>query len=324
VRFFQPRSGAEGANEDLKGEPMGAVGQRLLLIGGSGFLSGTLARLAIERNHKVWAVTRGQRPLPQGVIGVAADRRDPAGLEKAISEAGGEWDLVVDCIAYEPAEARQDIALFGSRARQFVFISTDFVFDPLRRKFPQPEESEHYAQVDGYGKRKRLCELEFIQAVTDGMAWTIFRPCHIYGAGSQLGCLPLHARDPQLIETLRAGRPLQLVGGGHFLQQPILARDLAEMILSVLDNPRAQREIFQAAGPEIIESREYYRIIAEMLGVELRVEEYPVKRFLAEKPEMAPFACHRIYDLCKSRACDLATPATPMREGLRLHLQSLL
>lgn len=302
---------------------MGVGGKRVLLVGGSGFVSGALAREAAEQGHKVWAVTRGQKPIPQGVTGIVADRRAAGSMEKAIERAGGEWDLVVDCICYEPQEARQDIALFRTRARQFVLISTDFVFDPFRRKFPQPEESENYL-ADRYGGLKRMCELEFIGGDTGGMAWTVLRPCHIYGPGSLLGCLPLHSRDPKLFETLRAGRPLQLVGGGYLLQQPLFARDLAKMILSVLDNPLSRKQIFQAAGPEIIESREYYRIIAEILGVELRVEEYPVDRFLAEKPELSSFICHRIYDLAKARACGLAVPATSMRDGLREHVQSLL
>ncbi|MDP6453177.1 MAG: FtsX-like permease family protein, partial [SAR202 cluster bacterium] len=50
------------------------------------------------------------------------------------------------------------------------------------------------------------------------------------GPGSLLGCLPEHGRDPELIEKLQAGDTLRLVGGGHFLQQPIYAEDLAEMV----------------------------------------------------------------------------------------------
>ena len=33
-------------------------------------------------------------------------------------------------------EIRQDIGLFRERAGQFVFVSTDFVYDPARRSFP--------------------------------------------------------------------------------------------------------------------------------------------------------------------------------------------
>src|SRR5205814_6070860 len=125
------------------------------------------------------------------------------------------------------------------------------------RRFPQPEEATQYA-THGYGGNKRLSEVELLKADTGDMKWTIFRPCHIYGPGSQLRCLPLHGRDPKLIEKLRSRAVLALVGGGHFLQQPIFARDLANLIVTATGSARTHGEIFCAAGPEIIESREYY------------------------------------------------------------------
>ncbi len=295
----------------------------ILIIGGSGFVSGTLARTALAHRHGVWALTRGQRQLPEGVRGLVADRHDEHGFAKAIRGAGVSWDLVVDCIAFQPEDMRQDIAVFSGCAAQFVFISTDFVFDPRHRKFPQPAESDHYA-TDGYGGNKRLCELELMNSDTGDMRWTVLRPCHIYGPGSQLGCFPLHGRDPELIPRLKARQPLKLVGGGYFLQQPILAEDLAELTLSALGNADAHTRILQAAGPDIIESREYYRIIAEFLGVDLDVEEVPVDTFLAEHPESAPFICHRIYDLSPIAECGLKAPSTPIEQGLRQHARSLL
>jgi len=295
----------------------------ILLIGGSGFVSGTLARTALAAGHKVWTVTRGQRPLPDGVTPVVADRRDRAAFQQAIAQLPVQWDLVVDCIGYGVEDAQQDIAVFRDRARHFVFISTDFVYDPAQRRFPQPEESDHYL-ADGYGGQKRQCELTFLNGATGSMAWTIVRPCHIYGPGSLLGCLPLHSRDAQLLATLKAGQPLQLLGGGYFLQQPIFAQDLAQTILSCVGNPNCHSQIYLTAGPDLIESREYYRIIAEILGVNLQVEDVPVDEFLAANPDRLSFACHRIYDLSKLRQHGLHVPATPISEGLRQQVTSLL
>ncbi len=295
----------------------------VLIIGGSGFLSGTIARTAVVDGHRVWTLTRGQRSLPDGVIGLNADRHDPAAFEGAVTGAGTRWDLVIDCIGYAPADAKQDIDVFRNLARQLVFVSTDFVFDPGHRRFPQGEETDHYLST-GYGGNKRLCELELINGDTGDMQWTIVRPCHIYGPGSQLGCLPLHGRDPQLISKLRAGETLQLVGGGHFLQQPILAGDLADLILSIGGNEKAFGQIFCVAGPDIIESRDYYRIIADILGVQLKVEEISVSHHLAAHPEAAPFLCHRIYDLNKLRSGNVKVPQTPIEQGLRQHVEGLL
>ena len=295
----------------------------ILLIGGSGFVSGTLARTALAAGHKVWTVTRGQRPLPDGVTPVVADWRDRAAFQQAIAQLPVQWDLVVDCIGYGVEDAQQDIAVFRDRARHFVFISTDFVYDPAQRRFPQPEESDHYL-ADGYGGQKRQCELAFLNGDTGPMAWTIVRPCHIYGPGSLLGCLPLHSRDAQLLTTLKAGQPLRLLGGGYFLQQPIFAQDLAQTILSCVGNPNCHSQIYLTAGPDLIESREYYRIIAEILGVNLQVEEVPVDEFLAANPDRLSFACHRIYDLSKLRQHGLHVPARPISEGLRQQVTSLL
>ena len=295
---------------------------KLLILGGSGFVSGTLARQALAQGFQVWTVTRGQRSLPDGVTPLIADRRDRAAFARTIAASNPEWDLVIDCIGYEPEDARQDLEVFRTRARRLVFVSTDSVYKPSARRFPQPEEGVYVE--GGYGGKKRLCELEFENGDAGDMAWTVVRPCHIYGPGSRLGCMPKHARDPELLQTLRAGQPLQLAGGGHFLQQPILAADLAELLLSMHGNDRCHGEIFLAAGPELVESRLYYQIIAELLGVDLRIAEIPVDTYLAEHPESASFLCHRIYDLSKLRKHGLHAPSTSLADGLRSHVESLL
>jgi nucleoside-diphosphate-sugar epimerase len=294
----------------------------LLIIGGSGFVSGTLAREALQQGFEVSIVTRGKKPVPTGVRAIVADRKDTAAFASAIAAEGKTYDLVVDCIAYEPADVKQDITVFAGRAKQFVLISTDFVYLPSGRRFPQPETGVPYVEENIYGGNKRRCELELINGNTGSMAWTILRPCHIYGPGSLLGCSPPENRDAKLIEKLRAGQTLPMVGA-HLLQQPIFALDLARLILSVKGNPRAAGQVFNAAGPEVIESRKYYQIIADVLGVPLRTEEVAIDAYLAANPDKAPFLCHRFYDLSRMKAAGLAAPSTPAAEALRVHVESL-
>jgi nucleoside-diphosphate-sugar epimerase len=154
--------------------------------------------------------------------------------------------------------------------------------------------------------------------------WTIVRPCHIYGPGSQLGCLQAHARDSQLIRRLLTREPLKLVGGGFFLQQPIFARDLSQLILDMAGNSKTYGEIFCAAGPDVVESWKYYALIAGILGVDLKVDEIPVRKFLGDHPEALPYMCHRIYDLSKLIRCGLLPPSTPLNLGLQEHVASLI
>ena len=299
-----------------------------LIIGGSGHLSGSLALAALAKGHTVSVVTRGNRPLPAGVIPLLADRKDHAALTAVIAGQDQAWDLVVDCICFDEADMRHDIELFRDRARHFVFVSTDFVYHPSRRRFPQPAQTEGYVRAEdalpAYGLKKRECETALLDTDTGEMSWTVFRPCHIYGPRSELGCLPMHGRDPQLIKRILAGEPIRLVGGGRFLQQPIRADDLCETILSASGNRKSAGGIFNTAGPDIIESWHYYQIIADTLGVPLEIEDLPVASALAVHPELAPSLCHRIYDLSPLAAAGLHVPATPIEIGLRLHINGLL
>ena len=55
----------------------------IFLIGASGFVSGTLARMAVEAGHAVTAVSRGNRPVPNGVKSVTVDRHDQEAFKNA-------------------------------------------------------------------------------------------------------------------------------------------------------------------------------------------------------------------------------------------------
>jgi nucleoside-diphosphate-sugar epimerase len=296
---------------------------RVLIVGGSGFVSGTLARRALAEGHDVWVVTRGKKAIPAGATPLRADRTDRQLFRDVVSRTGLRWDLVVDSICYTPEDMRHNLLVFPGKASHFVFISSDFVYDPANRIFPQPEESEHYLS-SGYGGDKRSCELELERNAPAPLPWTIFRCCHIYGPGSRLGCLPAHTRDEELVARIRRGEPLRLVGGGHFLQQPLFVEDLAALILSAAGSTRAAGQLYNAAGPEIVESRRYYEDIAAELGAQARFVELPVGGYLAEHPDQASFLCHRIYRLDRLQESGLRAPATPLRAGLKAHVAAVL
>jgi nucleoside-diphosphate-sugar epimerase len=291
---------------------------KVLIVGGSGFLSGTLARRAVGRANKVWTITRGQKTLPEHTTNLIVDRHNRSAFEEAVKGIQTDWDIMIDCIAFTPQDIQQDVVVFENLTQHLVFVSTDFVYDPQHREFPQREDANHYVG-EGYGHQKRLAELELIN-YAGKLPWTVVRPPHIYGPGSELGCLPAHSRDPGLIARLEAGEPLRLVGGGHFLQQPVLARDLADFLLDLQGKPETYSQILNAAGPDVIESRAYYQIVADVLGVELHIEELQVASYLAENPAASSFLCHRFYDMSKAAELGIPLPGTTMLQGLQEHV----
>ncbi len=304
-------------------------GKNILVVGGSGFLSGTIVSAALRAGNSVFVITRGNRPVEAGAHALVADRHDKsafaAAVEEGLQAVGGRFDLVVDAIPFTPDDARQDVEAFGGRTNRFVYVSTDFVYDPERRRFPQTEDDADYLTT-GYGGNKRAGEEVLLAAGTAQLPWVVVRPGHIYGPGSQLGCLPPVGRDPELISRLRAGSPVELLGDGHFLQQPTFVEDLARVILELGEAAPEQcvGEIMNVAGPDIVESVEYYRIVAEELGVGLTVTEVPVGEYTRENPDKASFICHRFYDLSRLAATGVSLPATSLADGLRKHVRSLM
>jgi len=301
--------------------------KKALIIGGSGHVSGAMTREALRAGFEVSIVTRGQRPVPDGVRTLTiSNRNDPAAMQQLFNAVRDDFDVLIDCICYEPEAMRTVLELFRNRIGRLLFISTDFVYNPWLRRFPQPVDSPCLSDdVNGtqsYGYKKRVCELLLEQEPT--LSWTVFRPCHIYGMPSLLGCLPMHARDKELLRRILDGETLTLVDGGRSLQQPIEVNDLAATVISAAFAPGAHRRYFNTAGPDIVESRQYYEIIAAALGVKLKYTALSREAYLEGKDGIFPMVCHRIYRLDDFVAAGIRPPSTPLVEGLSRHVRERL
>lgn len=296
---------------------------RILILGGSGGLSGTLARMAMEQGNEVWTVTRGKRPLPEGVHGITADRNEEKSFADALKNSRMEWDVVFDCICMTPEHGRQDLELLPQMTGRLVVISTDSVYDPGHKKVPQDENGEAYVRDDTYAGKKRQMEEVFLAAPDSPLNWTLFRPGHIYGPGFLLGCYPEHSRQRDLLEYIRADRPLRLVGGGHYLTQPVFAEDLAGSMLDCTEKEKTFHEIFCIGGPEAVENHVYYERIGEIVGHPVTIEEIPPEGYAKAHPEYAGHLCERCYTLEKLKNAGVKLPSTSLKEGLRRHIEWL-
>ena len=96
---------------------------KVLFIGGTGFISAAVSRLAVARGIELYHLNRGQRgTVIEGVRSIVADIHQPAQAQAAL--AGQTFDVVVDWIAFTPADIERDLALFAGRVKQFIFISS--------------------------------------------------------------------------------------------------------------------------------------------------------------------------------------------------------
>ena len=257
---------------------------RVLFVGGTGFISAAVSRLAVARGIELWHLNRGRRgTVVDGVRTVVADAHEPRAVESAL---GGErFDAVVDWIAYVPADVERDVALFGPRTRQFVFISSASAYEkPPRSPFitESPPLRNPYWQ---YSRDKIACEEVLVRAYREsGFPATIVRPSLTYDTVLPIaiggwGCATL-------LDRLQAGRPIIVHGDGTSLWTVTHADDFARGFVPLLGHPEAIGESFHITSDQSLTWNQIYATIAGALGVEAQVVHVPSDFVARIDPEM--------------------------------------
>src|SRR5689334_6499761 len=96
---------------------------KVLFIGGTGFISTAVSRIAVANGFDLYHLNRGQRNVDvPGVKSLVADIHQPESVKAALE--GQQFDVVVDWIAYTPEDIERSIALFQGKVKQFIFISS--------------------------------------------------------------------------------------------------------------------------------------------------------------------------------------------------------
>jgi nucleoside-diphosphate-sugar epimerase len=281
-----------------------------LILGGTGLLGAGIARELLAAGWDVTCLARGQkRSLVADVPTIHADRTVPGQLAAAVR--GRAFDLVVDAAALSADHVEDAIATFRDSVGHYVFISTDFVYAAVADALYQITEDAPKQISQAYAAGKLAGEAALARAWEQArFPSTTLRPPHILGAGKPLGCDPLAMRDPQLVAKMRAGKPIPLVADGQMLIQPVWSREVGRCIAAIAGNHGAFGQVCNCAGADCVTAERYYAMIAERVGVPLKVRPVPLTDFIREHPDKAHMARHRIYDLSRLRSLGFSPTLT--------------
>jgi 2'-hydroxyisoflavone reductase len=134
----------------------------VLVLGGTSWLGGLVARHALGRDLEVTCLARGASgSVPDCVTWVRADRTSPTAYDEV---AGRTWDLVVD-VSWQPAFVRSAVAALGDRAAHWVYVSSISAYadglvpgsDESAALFP-PYAGDGPPGIKDYGAAKVSCE----------------------------------------------------------------------------------------------------------------------------------------------------------------------
>lgn len=153
----------------------------VLILGGTGWLSGHVARGWIEAGADVTCLARGGRPAPDGARLVRADRAAQGAYDEVATQ---DWDEVVD-ISSDAAFVAQAVGALADRAGHWTYVSTLSVYadsdvEGADESAPLLEPAQPGDEYD-YGRAKVAAEAS-VRAALDGRA-AIVRPGLIVGPG---------------------------------------------------------------------------------------------------------------------------------------------
>ncbi len=221
---------------------------RILVLGGTGFLSGEVVHAAVARGHAVAALTRGHRVSPgspPGVVGLRGDRDDVGSLRAALSTPAavgfGRPDAVIDVCGYTvagahaAAEVLADVPAYGyvSSISAYAAWPPGPVPDETSPTFPATADLTEYGPMKAESERA-------LAGATDGRALLV-RAGLIVGPGDRTRRLTwwLHrfATQPCVVVPDALDQPVAVVD----------VRDLAAFLVTAVE--RGTSGPVTATGP---------------------------------------------------------------------------
>lgn len=228
---------------------------KILVTGGTAFVSRYTAEWFLERGNDVYVLNRGTKPQSPGVKLICADRH---ALRDELQ--GITFDAVVDVCAYTGEDVMQLLDALGEFGC-YVLISSSAVYpesnmQPFRED--QPIGPNRIWGAYGMGKiaakQALLCHTE--------NTW-ILRPPYLYSPMQNV------YRENFVFDCATLGRPFVLPGDGDMPLQFFHVRDLCRVIERILIE-RPEQRIINVGNLEVVTVAEFVRLCYAVAGVPLR------------------------------------------------------
>ncbi len=243
------------------------------MIGASGQIGRRAVRTLAEDGWEVTAASRGggaDEGWPPGVRTVRVDRADTGALAAALGEG---CDVLLDCVAYDGADARQLLSL-ADRIGSAVVVSSAAVYvDDAGRGFDTQEEPDGFPRYpvpvpeaqptvapgpDTYGTRKVELERELL-AAGDRLPTTPLRAGAVHGPHSPI------PRELFFVQRALDKRPVRVLahgGGSRF--HPAHTANLAELVRLAARTPGSR--VLNAGDPRVPTVAEIGAAIDAVMG----------------------------------------------------------
>ncbi len=302
---------------------------KVLILGGTGLASTSVAQQLIDRGEEVTVLNRGR--TPSRLSGRYRQWTDDLGHADACTariRSEAWWDCVIDMVSGVPERATVVSGACAGIARQLVFCSSTNVYPKPADSYPVRDDHRLGATFpSGIGKIR--CEEIYREGERRGdYALTVVRPGQIYGETG--GVLHSLGQSRGFLDRVRRGKPVIVHGDGLGLWSALHADDVARVFTLAAGNPASFGRAYNAAGDEWMTWDQYYERIALAMDVAVPPLVHVPVEILCEIAPGLSDQVHRslrypgMYDMSRARD-ELGWRQTiPFVEGMRRTLRWLI
>ncbi len=271
---------------------------KLLITGGTTFVSKAAAAFFIKNGDEVTVLNRGSREQVGGVRLLQCDR-----MALGDRLRGERFDAVLDITAYTQEHV---LALLDSGVQfdDYVLVSSSAVYPETN---PQPFREEQACGCNSiwkdYGLHKLQAETVLRERVPGAY---ILRPPYFYGIYENL------YREAFVFDCALRGRAFYLPGDGSQKLQFFHVEDFCRFVRILLQQ-HPQERIYNVGNPETVTVKEWVQLCYRAAGTEARFVSVP-----KTVPQREYFCFYDYeYVLDVSRQSALLKDTLPLWQGLR-------
>lgn len=251
---------------------------RVMVIGGTGFIGRNLTRRLVARGHDVRVLSRGRASpfadIAERVELVDVSLQDEPGLAQAMEGIDCVFNLARSHDRSWEAALRNDVgaALRAARAAaaagvgRLVYTGTIASYDMSdpRRTITEETSFGDLAQRNLYARSKAECEIRLLEERSrGGVPLVIARPGIVVGDGGPL--------QHWGIGRWHGAGAVRLWGDGRNILPFVLADDVSDGLIAMMERPEAIDESFNLIGAPLLSGRDYFEAIRTRLGARIRV-----------------------------------------------------
>lgn len=287
---------------------------KILVMGGTEFVSSSLVKYLISKGYIVDIFTRGIKPIRYDGIRnhLKGDRKSIEDLKANISNE--VYDYIFDISAYVKEDVQKLIKILNKEnLKRYVFCSSGSVYKPSDKIVTEEFTRGENENWGNYGLDKKKAEDYLLNLwETEKFPVTIFRPTYIYGEGNNL------YRETYLFDRVTKGLNIPIPDGDKETQF-IYIGDLIKAFESAIHTDQTVGQAYNVTHSEIVTWQQLVEMTMKVMNKKVNIKKVDSEKANISVREYFPFRnVTYLLDTKKAEKDGLYMPQIGLFDGLQL------